>query len=110
MGDWSANTAPLVAHWEPVDQLDQEERIKRLEQEVRVQRDGLAHTLHAAVELGALVEKLSDILAEQAEEIESLKAGHHAATGLLDERTGHIVGLTWPSQESHVGSRGRAAS
>ena len=42
MSDRTANTVQLAAHWEPGGGLDHEERIERLEQEVRVQRDSLA--------------------------------------------------------------------
>ncbi len=96
MGDRTANTAQLAAHREPGDGLDHEERIERLEQEIRVQRDSLANALLAAIALAELLEKFSDTVSAQAQEIESLKLGQRAATGLLDERTGHVVGLTWP--------------
>ena len=97
MSDRTANTAQLVARWEPGGGLDHEERIERLEQEVRAQRDSLAKALEAAIALAELVAKFSDIVSAQAEEIESLKLGQRTATGLLDERTGHVVGLTLPA-------------
>ena len=97
VGDWTTKTTGLVAHWEAGDGLDHEGRIQRLEQEVRLERESLANTLKAAIALAELVEKLSDTVAAQAQAIEGLKEGHGAATGLLDERTGDIVGLTWPA-------------
>ena len=96
MSDRTANTVRLAAHWEPGGGLDHEERIERLEQEIRAQRDSLAKALKAAIALAELVEKFSDIVSAQAEEIDSLKVGQRTATGLLDERTGHVVGLTLP--------------
>ena len=91
-----ANPVQLAAHWEPGGGVNHEERIKKLEQELRVQRDSLADALKADVRLSELVENLSDIVAAQAEEIERLKQSQHLATGLVDQRTGHVVGLTWP--------------
>ena len=96
MSDRTANTVHLAAHWEPGGGLDHEDRIERLEQEVRVQRDSLAKALKAAMALAERVEKLSDIVSAQAEEIDSLKVAQRTATGLLDERTGHVLGLTLP--------------
>ena len=96
MSDRTANTAQLAAHREPGGELDHEERIERLEREVRVHRDSLAKALKAATALADLVEKFSDIVSAQTEEIENLKLGQRTATGLLDERTGHVVGLTLP--------------
>ncbi len=96
MGDPTAHTAKLLAHWEPGGGLDHEERIKRLEQEVRRQRAGLANAVKATVALADIIEKFSDIVSAQGREIENLKLGQRTATGLLDERTGDVVGLTRP--------------
>ena len=52
--------------------------------------------LKAAIALEELVEKFNDVVSAQAEEIDRLKVGQRTATGLLDERTGHVVGLTLP--------------
>jgi hypothetical protein len=101
MGDRTANVVQLVAHWERGNGLGHEERIKRLEQEVRAQRDSVANALRAEIALAGLVEKFSEIVSSQAKEIEDLKAGHWPARGLLDERTGQVVGLTWPG-DSHT--------
>ncbi len=43
-----------------------------------------------------LVENFSDIVSAQAEEMDSPRVGRRTATGMLDERTGHVVGLTLP--------------
>ena len=96
MGDPTAHAAKLLAHWVPGGGLDHEERIERLEQEARRQRDGLANAVKATVALADIIEKFGDIVSAQGQEIERLKLGQRTATGLLDERTGDVVGLTWP--------------
>jgi len=90
MGDW-ASFEPLEEH-----SRDVEARIEKLEQEVRRQGASLANILSTATQLADSVKKLSALVEAQGADMQDLKSERNVAAGLRDEKSGRVVGLTWP--------------